>query len=231
MFKYVLSVSLAVGLATAATISATCDGVTTFGTTSASCSGFGPVFAMIQTSPSFAASASANAQANGAGSMFTSASVSGDFFFTVFGGTGQGSFYPCFVGGGNHTAVEQGVFDGVSVDFDGTVGATNCGGRDLNFFFPLSKPLTFGVSQVVPFQIVVSAFAGFPFFSDSASLSFAQIIVFDASGHLVPNATYTLVDVPEPSSWSLLSIGLILFTAARTWAAITARSKQDGDRR
>ena len=39
MFKYVLSVSLAVSLASAATIStiATCDGVTTTGTTGASC--------------------------------------------------------------------------------------------------------------------------------------------------------------------------------------------------
>jgi len=208
MFKYVLFLTFVVSLASAATISAMCDGVTTFGTTSASCNGPGPVFAMIQTSPTFAASASASAFRN----EFTSASVSGVFLFTAFGGTGQGFFYPCFQGLGDHDAVEQGSFGGVSVDFDGSFG-NNCEGFD-NFLFPLSKPLTFGISQIVPFQIAVSATASLAL-GAYASLSFEQLIVFDAFGNRVPNVTYALVSVPEPSALSLLSIGLMFFGAVR----------------
>ena len=214
MFRYVLSLTFAVGLVSAAPISATCNGVITLGMTSASCNGPGLVFAMIQTTPSFAASAGANAQATGNTTLFTSASVSGDFFFTVFGGTGQGSFYPCFLGGGNHTAMEQGFFDGISVNFNGAGNAHNCFG-DGTGLFPFSKQLTFGASQIVPFQIAVSAFADPAFILVSASLSFSGILFFDASGNLLPNATYTLVsvDLPEPSPWSLLGVGLLFFVA------------------
>jgi hypothetical protein len=168
---------------------------------------------MIQTSPSFGGGASAHAETFGSGSSFTSASASGDFLFTVFGGTGQASFYPCFVAGGNHTAEEDGFFDGISVSFYGSSGS-NCFG-DGSGLFPSSKPLTFGVSQIVPFQIAASAFAGFPFFSVSASIGLARILVFDASGNLLPNPSYTLVsvDLPEPSALSLVGVGLISLAA------------------
>ncbi len=215
MFKYVLSLTFVLAFASAATIStsAMCDGVTTVGTTSASCIDGSGSFAsaMVTTGSMFGAEAQASTIFSGSASA--SANFSGDLFFTVFGGTGQGSFYPCFVGGGNHTAMEHGMFDGVSFDADGSAVITsNCDGTAADLF-PLSKPLTLGASQTVPFQLAASALARFPFFSVGASLSFARIIVFDASGNVVPNATYTLVSVPEPSGLSLTGIGLILFLA------------------
>jgi len=214
MFRYVLSLVFALGCATAALISATCDGVTTFGTTSVSCDG-GSVSAMIQTSPSFVGSASAHAETFGSDSSFTSASASGDFLFTMFGGTGEGSFYPCFVGGGNHTAEENGFFDGISVSFDGSaISSSNCFG-DGTGFFPFSKPLTFGIPQIISFQVAASAFAISPFFSVESDLSLRTILIFDTSGNLLPNPRYTLVgvDLAEPSALSLLGMGLILLAA------------------
>jgi hypothetical protein len=109
--------------------------------------------------------------------------------------------------------MEHGLFDGVTFDADGSaVFTSNCVGTAADLF-PLSKPLTFGASQMVPFGLAASALAGFPFFSVTANISLGTIIFFDASGNVLPNATYTLVSVPEPSGLYLLSVGLMLFLA------------------
>jgi hypothetical protein len=100
MFKYVLSLIFAVGLATGATISttATCDGVITVGTTSASCS-TPDVFAQASVGrTSVSVLAEGTSPPFGPGSA--SANFSADEVFTVNGGTGEGFFFPCFVGGG-----------------------------------------------------------------------------------------------------------------------------------
>ena len=198
MFQYVLSITFAVGLATAATISttATCDGVTTVGTSSAMCND-GSFFA--------AASVSAfmvNVQAGqvtglpGSSTGSASASFSGNFMFTVTGGSGNGFFYPCFFGSSDTfgSSAEMS-FAGIAFSlFPSESPSTNCADpRSLNF--PSAKPFTFGVPQIVP--IVNSGSApGDPFHGTSAGetfLPFSEISFFDPSGNLLSNVTFTLV--------------------------------------
>jgi hypothetical protein len=212
--KYLLFLTLVVSFARAAMIStsATCDGVATVGTFSANCNGGSGSSAganVTSTGPFF--DVGAHAQSLFTGSASATATFSDIYFFTVSGGTGKGSFYPCFVAGGNHAAMEDGFFDGISVSFDGS-NASNCFG-DGSGLFPFSKPLTFSVPQVVGLALTASAVAGFA--SAGSGLSLHTILIFDASGKLQPDATYTLVStsVPESSCLSLLSVGLIFLLA------------------
>ncbi len=223
MFRIFVFLTSTLGVASAAAFSAiaTCNGVTTTGTTSASCNDNGAMASASALGISAQAQAITGAVQPGSplNSAFASANFSDNYFFTVSGGTGQGSFYPCFEGGGNGTAREQGTFDGVSFEEDGSPGGgSNCFGTAADLF-PLSKPLTFGATQVVPVQIAVSVMAGDPFFDVSAGIGLDTIVFFDASGNPLPNATYTLVSasVPEPSAWSLLSIGLMFFVVVRIY--------------
>ena len=219
MFRYVLFLTFAVGLASAATFNATatCDGVTTTGTTSASCNDNGAMASASALGISAQAQAITGAVQPGSppNSAFASANFSDNYFFTVSGETGQGSFYPCFEGGGNGEATEQGLFDGVTIDGIPS-GGSNCFGTAADLF-PLSKPLTFGETQIIPIQVAASALAENSSFDGFASIGLDTIVFFDASGNPLPNATYTLVSasVPEPAAWSLLSIGLMSFVVLR----------------
>jgi hypothetical protein len=222
LFKYVLSVSLAMSFASAATIStsATCDGVTTIGTTFAMCNipfGAGAVASI--TAPSFEESPSSletpfrlSVSAAGPGNQSTSASAnfSDDYVFTVLGGTGGGLFFPCFVGSGQGSG--GGSFAGVVLGFTDVPGngTTNCG---IQLRGGTPQPFTFGVPQVVP--VGLQAFAGVgPSGEFDANVSLYQILFFDPSGNPLSNVTFTLVEVPEPSAWSLVSIGLIFLAVA-----------------
>jgi hypothetical protein len=160
MFKYVLSLTFAVSLASAATITttATCDGVTTVGTTSAMCnipfiaSASASIAApSFEQSPSFlATSFQVSVSAAGTGPVFStsaSADFSDDYVFTVFGGTGGGLFFPCFSGAGQGSA--GGNFAGVSFGFTDVPGngTSNCLFNQLRGGTP--QPFTFGVPQIV----------------------------------------------------------------------------------
>jgi hypothetical protein len=235
MLRYVLSLTFAVGLASAATIStfATCDGVTTTGTFSASCNdaditGFASASAMVQTGVPIGISVRTAAQSlMNPHSASASANISGDYVFTVFDGTGGGFFYPCFVGSfASHSgALGEGSFGGVGYQFTGSSSfpASNCRMfGSLSDFFPLSKPFTFGVPQIVPLSMGVLVGAQGSFGQDSAGESFPggnfgfpAFFFFDPSGNALSNITFTLVEVPEPSAWSLLSIGWLFFVAVR----------------
>ena len=68
--------------------------------------------------------------------------------------------------------------------------------------------------QIVGVGMAGSA-EGTPFREASGGEFLQQIAFFDPAGNLLSNATFTLVEVPEPSAWSLLSIGLMFFLAMR----------------
>ena len=233
MLKYVLPLTFAVSFASAATIStsATCDGVTTTGTFSASCgdadiTGFASASAMVQTGVTIGISVRTAVQSlMNPRSASASANISGDYVFTVFGGTGGGFFYPCFVGSfASHSgALGEGSFGGVSFQFTGSSSfpASNCRVvGSLSDFFPLSKPFTFGVPQIVPLSMGVLVTSQGSFGQDSAGESFPggnfgvpAFFFFDPSGNPLSNITFTLVEVPEPSAWSLLVVGTMFFLA------------------
>jgi hypothetical protein len=214
-----------VDLATAATIStlATCDRVTTVGTTSANC---GDINSSAQTlvqitGLSFDVSVQAAIAPSAVPPSFasSSASFSGYYAFTLFGGTGEGFFYPCFearspshLGG----VMGGGSFDGVGFSFLEAPFVTNCNGGPDNFHN--SKPFTYGVPQIVPFSMDATAVINAPtfdFFDEQADESFIGFAFFDPAGNPLSNITFTLVEVPEPTAWSLLSIGLMCFLAVR----------------
>jgi hypothetical protein len=212
MFKYVLSLTFAVGLASAATIStsATCGLATlttTFGTFSASCNdGINEAQASLEVSGTLSVFAEARTGDFGGGTAIGAANFSDDYVFTVFGGTGSGFFNPCFVGGGDGN-VSMSFADG-SYDASGQVNGTNCRGAIL------FEGFTFGVPQIVPVTMFanVSPFEREP---GMASESLDHFMFFDPSRNQLSNVTFTLVEVPEPSAVSLLGVGLICFLAVR----------------
>jgi hypothetical protein len=126
--------------------------------------------------------------------------------FTVTGGTGAALFGPCFAAGshGGNTSISIGGITGGS------------SGGPINFcaippFFE-TIPFTFGVPQIVSVKIAgsVGTIPFLPVLSDG-STALDQFVVFDLAGNQLSNVTLTLVEVPEPSAWSLIAIGLVLF--------------------
>jgi hypothetical protein len=209
MFKYVLSVSVAVSLASAATMStiATCDGVTTTGTTGASCDD-GRSSAIAGVGTNFLGfGVSAQADAGGfnpppSQSAFASATFIDQYVFTVFGGTGAGFFSPCFniSGSGQGQFAQANGFAG-SPPFNGCIDPT---------------AFTFGVSQIFSLDMVASITLPGPppQQQGQVTVTFLQAFSFlDSARNPLSNVTFTLVEVPEPSAWSMLSIGLLFFAA------------------
>jgi len=213
MFRYVLSLTLAVSYASAATISttATCDGVTTVGTTFARCSTPDVLAQASVGLTSVSVLAEGTSLPFGPGSA--SASFSADEVFTVNGGTGGGFFFPCFDGAG--FAMVGMSFGGVAfgIGDTGDMLVSNCRGPNTLGVPP--QPLTFGVPQIVHISNTGFASSGSNNREFNSSESFERMLFFDASGNVLPNATFTLVEVPEPSAWSLLSIGMMFFVAVR----------------
>jgi PEP-CTERM motif len=224
MFKYILSVSLAVGLVSAATIStsATCDGVTTVGTDFAGCD-----------DGHFEARAGVSSTGAGASAMFlpssppdfrgggASASFSDDYVFTVTGGTGAGFFHPCVSGSAGRISDA-----GAGVSLGGTgVSVINPPCADTSFAFSNSAPFTFGVPQIVHYSITASANPSPLHGSAFASVTFDGIVFFDPAGNPLPNATFALVSVPEPSTWFLLGVGLIFFLSVTVIGRIAGTEK------
>jgi hypothetical protein len=219
MFKYVLSLTFAVGLASAATIStsAECDGGTTSGTFSANCNHLGfEAQASLEASGTFSVFTEASLAApNEPGDCcaVASANFSDDYYFTVFGGTGNGFFLPCFVGSSEGAASSATMsFAGLAFDITPLGNPTNC----VSFpFFPinLTKSFTFGVPQTVDITMLGgSNYSSIPPFSSSVSESLDHIMFYDSAGNPLSNVTFTLVEVPEPSAWSMLTIGLIFLS-------------------
>jgi hypothetical protein len=210
MFRYVLALTFAVNFATAATIStsATCDGVTTFGTTNAFCNdgrfmadaSLGAPSIVSNPGPgTFGVSVSAGPITLGFGSA--SARFSGDYVFTVNGGIGNGFFCPVifvFHSSGGSAGMSFAGIEGFSCDV-----------------FSEYQPFTFGVPQIV--GIGMGGDAGSGSRTTDASAFLDQIAFSDPAGNPLSNVTYTLasVDLPEPSTLSLLSVGLMFFVAAR----------------
>jgi hypothetical protein len=212
MVKYVLSLTFAVSLASAATIStsATCDGVTTVGMFFASCNDGRYMAYASLSAPSFVdtqiglSDFSVSVDVNqvglgppGAGSA--TASFGDDYVFTMYGGTGNGSYCP-----GILTAHGSG----------GSAGMFFAGIRTEDCFISGRVPFTFGMPQIVSIGMVAQT-SGVGALSGGGSASLLSVAFFDPAGNPLSNATFTLVEVPEPSAASLLSIGLMFFLAVR----------------
>jgi hypothetical protein len=217
MLRFVVYLTFAVSFASAGTIStsATCDGVTTFGTNFASCNdGLVMADAHVGASinpPGFSVFVEANPQFFASGGA--SAHFSEDYLFTVTGGTGSGFFAPCFYGAeffGGITTVSMG-FGGVVFGPAGT--ATNCTGPGP---FPFQKPFSFGVPQIVNVSIDGSV-AVSHLTEGAAQESLTEIRFFDPAGNQLSNVSYTLATLPtpEPSALSLAICGLALWLMFR----------------
>jgi hypothetical protein len=194
-------------LASAAIINttATCDGRTITGTLSASCNDGNFAANAVISAPSLASSNTTLADflaiAHAGVIRFppfevgeATASFSGDYVFTVMGGTGGGFVFPVTV------LSEDSGLSGVT--FAGVNGACN--------MLSCSAPFTFGVPQIVNIDVSATAF-GFAERVGDAAASFQEIVFLDASGNQLSNVTFTLVSVPEPSTVWLLGVGLMCF--------------------
>jgi len=212
MFRSVLSLTFAVSFATAATIttSATCDGIVTTGSCNdGRVSAFARLdirgFDEVEVNPiRFPSSGSASAH------------FSDDYVFTVSGGTGSGLFMPCFTASagfssGSVVSVSMG-FGGVGFGRNSFGTSGNCFGGPDPFF---ERPFTFGVPQIVNFNI--DGFASSARSEIDALETLTEIQFFDTAGHQLSNVTFTLVStsIPETSTLSLLTVGLVFLVAVR----------------
>jgi hypothetical protein len=212
MFRLFFSLSFALGVATAATIitTATCDGVTTTGITDANCDSDGSTANATLGITTLPFGAGVLVTSSPPGSASASANFSGDYVFTVFGGNGGGLFYPCFRANSFGSGVGHGAFDGTSFTF-ATAQSSSCGVGTV--LLVLSNAFTFGVPQIVLFGVGATAATSVSDFESGADVSLIGFFLADTSGNLLPNATFTLVEIPESSSWSSLGIGLAFFLA------------------
>ena len=223
MTRHLLLFTCAARLVSAATImtTATCDGVTALGTFSAICNvGAGALAADAEIqAPSFIDSRMpggflVETSAGGIGGSSASAHFADDYVFTVFGGTGQEFFFPCFSGVGRGQVGAS--FAGISLN---PPASRNCRPGSppyppavLKALLPDSKPFTFGVPQIV--DIELNALSTSPGLEIDANIAFLGPLLFDAAGNQPSNVYFTLVEVPEPSTWSSLVAGAMLFGAA-----------------
>jgi hypothetical protein len=223
MFRYVFTLTFAAGFAAAATIStsATCDGVTTVGTASATCND-GRFSATATVSSTHASVFALPSDPTGSGGA--SASFSTDYVFTVPGMSGGGLFFPCFSSSGSPNATGEGSLGGITIP----LGFPNCPSGGIPVVpFPLPT-FTLGVPQIVHFSIEAAGTgSAASHLIGSADVSFHGILLFDPS--LCPRFgcdpgdlpqvfyLYTLVEVPEPSTLSILGVGLMFLLAVRLY--------------
>jgi hypothetical protein len=216
MFRYVLSLTFAVSFASATTIStsASCDGVTTVGTFGAHCNdghfeayaGVGaPLIA--STLSFFDASVRGGPIAFPPGMGGASANFFGSYVFTVFGGTGKGFFIPVPV-----TSESGGMAE---ASFAGLTSPPFCAPLTVPCLVSFAKPFTFGVPQIVDIGMSAEAGSGGLGGVGDAGAGFSEIAFADSSANPLSNVSFTLVsvDLPEPSSWSLLAVGLMFLLA------------------
>jgi len=235
MFKYVFPFVLIVGCASAATIStsAACPGTGASGTTGAGCSWQGGISnARITANPAYQDSVDILDQTfvqvfGGfdcfAGQCAASGTFIDDYVLTVTGGTGGGSLVPCLFTGHNLSGPTE-LFGGTIASFGNVgiqtsrlgpnpdTGITTCSGHFGSLMSVTPLPFTFGVPQTFTVSLSVAgnfdgAFAselfGFQFFPSCNPFG----------GPCPTDIHFTLVSVPEPSAWSLLSIGLMVLLA------------------
>jgi hypothetical protein len=245
MFKLVFSLAVTVSCASAGLIAsaqASCGGMRDTGTTFASCSysynidqvhsGFLTVIAsgLINEQGNIGGSADASAFGD-RGTGFAGVSLSEDFILTVTGGSGDGFFVGCFSGFADPGIGGAMVF--VNGSFGGSGGESSFGpldtcGSQFNFLRD-REPFTFGVSQILTAALGAGVSQLFTARPDSAdarvhwgSANGDLFLVFDTAGNPI-NASFTLVPVPapEPSSWSLLGIGMLFLLAMEFRGAFT----------
>lgn len=127
------------------------------------------------------------------------------------GGIGNGFFFPCFSGSSDAgTSVSMGLA-GIGLSISDLINISNCGPPP---FSPAPKPFTFGVPQIV--QVGMTGSGNLPLTREAdAGVGLDQILFFDPTGNQLSNVTFTLVEVPEPSAWSLLGVGLMFFVVVR----------------
>jgi hypothetical protein len=89
---------------------------------------------------------------------------------------------------------------------------TNCPQHQPFFPFPPSQPFTFGVPQIVHVTMDAEVNEIVRFIPGMVSESLDHIDFLDQSGTLLSNVTFTLVEVPEPTAWSMLIMGLIFLS-------------------
>jgi len=208
---FLILVACAPGFADTLNTSVTCNGVTYNGTASASCA-----------DPNASASASSGNQMVGiyllsdpGGSSLASASLSGVYELTVFGGSGDGFAAP------ELSASSE--FDGAGADSQAEESLTNSsgGGCSASSFYggmletnctSTSLPFVFGVPETLTLSMDASGFSSadyetYPITGGAGGVGFA---FYDVNGNPLP-ATYTFVPAssttptPEPGMFPLLT--------------------------
>ena len=209
MFRFVcLSVISITASAATMMTTVTCNalGTTTTYTGSASCGGYSPDGTTATAGPTFAevqAWATYGQQSGDAVSLAT-------YAFTVIGGTGNGFFLPCLyvakdvsIGGTGWASASFATFSNNNATPGGTdlcVGATS------------GQPFTFGQTQVFSgsFAAHGQSIGGAPWGlgpqTGGADATLRGFLFWDAAGHPLSDVSYTLIDLPEPSSFTLVAL-------------------------
>jgi hypothetical protein len=229
MRKLLFSFSIAVSSTSSAAILTTqaiCDNVIVNGTSSASCGDLivhNP-FAMATAGPptapdaAFVQTVSADAAALFPHSAAASASVAADYLFTVTTGPTQGFFIACLrvqTDNGRATAT----FGGQKLSPFGGTRFSNVGTcpdfDPLVTVIPVTpESFTLGANMMLGLFLTASA-PGIPISAQGFAGFKRGFQFFDASMNPISDVTYTLVEVPEPSTAALVICGLLILAVAK----------------
>jgi hypothetical protein len=150
---------------------------------------------------------------------FASATFIDDYVLTVTGGTRSGIFAPCLFAGAVFIGTQTiGSASFGSVSFSG-YRVANCGFQGLPQPPTMFLPFTFDIPQTFTISLYSSTGEGV----GRASLESFQF--FNSPSNPLNNVHFTLVEVPEPSSWSLLAVGAMFFLVVAMIGRVAGRDK------
>ena len=221
---FLILVACAPTFAQSVSTSATCNGVTYYGTASASCGSQGT--AASAEWQGFYVDASASSY-NG-GSSSASVSFSGAFILTVMGGTGDGFADPGLSAGGDSFGAEATAFASASLEAS-SGGCQATGGPQPPYSFstctPTSMSFVFGIPQTLGISLSANATSGSGYDDPGVvgGASTGGFSFYDVNGNPLNDVTYTFVPAPPPTPTP--EPGMFPLLAAMACASLIARKR------
>jgi hypothetical protein len=143
------------------------------------------------------------------GSTFASASYSTDLVIDFSGGTGAGSYVPCLDAQKGGTGQASASLGSVGLQASPFVGGS-CGLFTM-FSGEIPIPFVFGVPQIQSLSLFAEAGSGG---SGGADFS-GTFLVLDANRNVLPGASASIQETPEPATGATVLCGLALVLTVR----------------
>jgi hypothetical protein len=223
---FLILVACAPGFAQTLSTAATCNGVTYYGTFSASCGESNTTNASASSGGGFV---DALASSLASDSSSASASFSEAYILTVMGGIGDGFADPGLSAGGDSFGAEDVAYSSAAL-YSNSGGCEASGDPLPPYSFstcgPTSMSFVFGVPQTVDIDLSATATSG-PGYEDpgvNGGAGIGGFSFYDANGNPLNGVTYTFVPAPPPPT-PTPEPGMFPLLAAIASAALIARKR------